>query len=76
MKITASKPTASIELNHLAGIQITRENCDEVYTESMELMKLAMNIKFEKMKSEALSMQIKRGLAFKREQAKKLEVTQ
>ena len=64
------------KLNHLAAIKITYQNCDEIIAESTELMKMAMSIKFEAMKSEALSRQIKRGIAAKREREIKMEANQ
>lgn len=48
------------KLNHLAKIKITPDNCDEIITESLELMKQASSLKLR-------SMQIKRGIANKRE---------
>lgn len=60
------------QLNHLANIKITYQNCDEIITESLELMKQASMLKMRKMKSEQHSMSIKRGLAFKREQERNL----
>lgn len=54
------------KLNHLANIQINYQNCDEIIAESLELMKRASMLKLRKMKSEAHSKQIKRGIANKR----------
>jgi hypothetical protein len=56
------------KLNHLAKVKITKENCDEIIAESMELMKQASKIKLLKMQTEQRSERIKRGLAFKRQQ--------
>lgn len=56
------------KLNHLAKIKITKENCDEIIAESMELMKQASKIKLLKMQTEHRSERIKDGLAFKRQQ--------
>ena len=55
------------ELNHLAEIKITIDNCDEIIAESMELMKQASKIKLLKMQTEERSIRIKRGIALKRE---------
>lgn len=56
------------KLNHLANIQITYQNCDEIIAESLELMKQASTIKLRVMESEARSRQIKRKIAYKRKQ--------
>lgn len=49
------------QLNNLANIKITKENCDELIAESLGLANKAMLFK-------ARSGQIKRGIANKREQ--------
>lgn len=55
------------KLNHLANIKITTQNCDEIIAESLELMKKASMLKMR-------SMQIKRGLASKRERERNIGV--
>lgn len=55
----------TIKLSHLANIKITTQNCDEIIAESLELMNQASMLK-------ARSMQIKRGIAHRREQERKL----
>lgn len=62
------------KLNHLAKIQITYQNCDEIIAESVELMKQASTIKLRKMYSEHHCQQVKRGIAYKREQQRNLGV--
>lgn len=62
------------KLNHLANIKINYQNCDEIITESLELMKQASMLKMRKMKSEQHSIRIKRGIAYKREQQRILGV--
>lgn len=69
-------PMKITELNHLAEIEITRDNCDEIIAESVELMKQASKVKLLKMQTEERSKRIKRGITYKREQQRILGVNQ
>lgn len=54
-------------LNHLANIKITSQNCDDIIAISLDLANKAMLFR-------ARSGQIKRGIACKREQQRILRV--
>lgn len=57
-----------VELNYLANIKVTTQNCEAIIAESLELMKQASMLKLNKMQSEERSKRIKRGITYKREQ--------
>lgn len=52
---------------HLAGINVTIENCDEIQEEAMRLFMKALRVNSAKIQSEQMSMRVKRGLQARRE---------
>jgi hypothetical protein len=60
----------SIAYEHLGEININADNCDEIFKEAIKIMELAIEVRsyidFVRVKSFQHSMQVKRGIEFKK----------